>query len=163
MSAILVPTLTWAQRKTLVYINIVFSDGKDIKVDIEKSKISFSGELEDKKYAIEFELFGSILPENSTWSKTDRLVSICLKKEEITNWPRLTKVKNLYKTNIQIDWEKWVDSDGDDYDDTKPKEKAFDYSDMYNDGFNLDGNQDQAAFGDDMDSDSSSDEEEKQQ
>lgn len=97
-------TVTWAQRssssepeKNFIYLTIVAPDvpQKDTKLDLQPTKLSFSGPSTSKKctYAVDLEFFAEIDPKESKINHTDRDIEMVLRKKELKEeyWPRLLK------------------------------------------------------------------------
>jgi hypothetical protein len=96
----------WAQRssssdpaKNFVYLTITAPDvpDSDMKLDIQSSKLIFTGKSSTKKatYHCELEFFAEIDPAESKTSHTGRDVEMVLRKKELNEefWPRLLKEK----------------------------------------------------------------------
>jgi hypothetical protein len=73
------------------------------------------GVSNSQKYEVQLEFFKEVDAEakESKWAKADRNVHfyILKKNKEEEFWPRLLSCKNLEKTNVHVDWSKYVDED----------------------------------------------------
>ncbi|KAF8421598.1 HSP20-like chaperone [Tirmania nivea] len=122
MASALIPEVLWAQRssasddaKNLVYLTINAAEitPESCKCEITSTKISFSGtNNKGVCYAVELELYGEIVPEESKKHITSRGAELVLRKKEkkAEYWPRLLKESkrmHFLKTNF----DKWVDED----------------------------------------------------
>jgi hypothetical protein len=96
----------WAQRsnvsdatKNFVYLTITAPDvpDADMKLDIQPTKLTFTGKSSTKPvtYHCELEFFAEIDPAESKTSHTGRDVEMVLRKKELKEefWPRLLKEK----------------------------------------------------------------------
>jgi len=119
----IVPEVLWAQRsnpteasKNIVYLTIGAPDvsANDLKLDIQPTKLTFTGKSHMKKatYHVELELFAEIDPAESKTSHTDKNVELVLRKKELGEefWPRLLKEKGKVHF-LRTDFDKWVDED----------------------------------------------------
>jgi len=119
----LTPEVTWAQRsstsepeKNFIYLTIVAPDvpQKDLKLDLQPTKLSFSGPSTSKKctYAVDLEFFAEIDPKESKIHHTDRDIEMVLRKKDLKEeyWPRLLK-DNKKMHFLKTDFDKWVDED----------------------------------------------------
>lgn len=74
-----------------------------------------SGASNGKQYAVELEFFQEVdaAATESKWAKTARNLHffIVKKDKEAEFWPRLLQDKLLEKTNVTVDWAKFVDDD----------------------------------------------------
>ncbi|XP_029450691.1 prostaglandin E synthase 3 isoform X1 [Rhinatrema bivittatum] len=128
----------WYDRRDYVFIEFCVEDSKDVKIDFEKSKLTFSclGGSDNLKHLNEIELFQSIDPNDSKHKRTDRSILCCLRKGESgQSWPRLTKEKA--KLNwLSVDFNNWKDWE----DDSDEDMSNFDrFSEMMN---NMGGDED---------------------
>jgi hypothetical protein len=100
-----IPVL-WAQRssksdpeRNIVYLTIAAPDipQKDLKLDLQATKIVFSGKSTTKNvtYAGDFEFYEEIDVKDSKTNHTDRDIELVLRKKEAKEefWPRLLKEK----------------------------------------------------------------------
>ncbi|POI23410.1 hypothetical protein CIB84_012842, partial [Bambusicola thoracicus] len=84
----------WYDRRDYVFIEFCVEDSKDVNVNFEKSKLTFSclGGSDNFKHLNEIDLFNNIDPNESKHKRTDRSILCCLRKGESGQaWPRLTK------------------------------------------------------------------------
>lgn len=69
----------------------------------------------DQQYEVTLEFFKEVDVDakESIWAKNDRnlLFHIVKKDKEAEFWPRLLADKLLEKTNVHVDWSKYVDED----------------------------------------------------
>ncbi|KAF2657540.1 HSP20-like chaperone [Lophiostoma macrostomum CBS 122681] len=122
-AATLTPEVTWAQRssssdptKNHVFLTIVASDvpEKDLKLDLQPTKLSFKGTSTSKKvtYAVDLEFFAEVDPDESKIINTGRDIELVLRKKELKEeyWPRLLKDSKKMHF-LKTDFDKWVDED----------------------------------------------------
>uniref|UniRef100_A0A8C8E840 Prostaglandin E synthase 3 n=1 Tax=Otus sunia TaxID=257818 RepID=A0A8C8E840_9STRI len=84
----------WYDRRDYVFVEFCVEDSKDVNVNFEKSKLTFSclGGSDNFKHLNEIDLFNNIDPNESKHKRTDRSILCCLRKGESGQaWPRLTK------------------------------------------------------------------------
>ncbi|RXM92740.1 Prostaglandin E synthase 3 [Acipenser ruthenus] len=114
----------WYDRRDSVFIEFCVEDSKDVKVNFENSKLSFSclGGVDNVKYLNEVDLFDAVDPNVSKHKRTDRSVLCCLRKAEAgKSWPRVTKDKA--KLNwLSVDFNNWKDWE----DDSDEEASSFD-------------------------------------
>lgn len=105
----------WYDRRDYVFVEFCVEDSKEVKLDFEKNKLTFSclGGADNVKHLNEVELYQSIDPNESKHKRTDRSVLCCLRKGESgQSWPRLTKEKA--KLNwLCVDFNNWKDWEDD--------------------------------------------------
>mmetsp|Transcript_9154 Transcript_9154/g.14865 ORF Transcript_9154/g.14865 Transcript_9154/m.14865 type:complete len:212 (+) Transcript_9154:46-681(+) len=118
MTGKLVAPVKWAQRKEELYITIDLPDvEKDTcKIDLSEDKLKFTGKSQDKEYELELVFWKEgngvdIDPEKSKYKVKPRNIEFLLSKKEEGFWPRLLEDKTLQRTNVKVDFDKWVDSD----------------------------------------------------
>lgn len=110
--------IVWAQRKDKVLATINIQNIKDAVLDVQGSKFTFSGKVEDKTYQCEVVLFSEIDEKESHYVVRPRGIEIALKKkDESIWWPRLAEQSGRLHW-ITVDWNRWVDSSDDE--DAKP-------------------------------------------
>ena len=116
----------WAQRSDTIYLTIALPDVKDSKINLEESKLTFSGASNDKQYEITLDFFKPLDKEGSKINVLERSVQMLLKKKDTEEefWPRLLKDKHLEKGCVTIDWDRYVDEDEED------EAGAFDQSNL---------------------------------
>ncbi|XP_074989862.1 prostaglandin E synthase 3 isoform X1 [Calonectris borealis] len=105
----------WYDRRDYVFIEFCVEDSKDVNVNFEKSKLTFSclGGSDNFKHLNEIDLFNNIDPNESKHKRTDRSILCCLRKGESGQaWPRLTKERA--KLNwLSVDFNNWKDWEDD--------------------------------------------------
>ncbi|XP_023799088.1 prostaglandin E synthase 3 isoform X2 [Cyanistes caeruleus] len=105
----------WYDRRDYVFIEFCVEDSKDVNVNFEKSKLTFSclGGGDNFKHLNEIDLFNNIDPNESKHKRTDRSILCCLRKGESGQaWPRLTKERA--KLNwLSVDFNNWKDWEDD--------------------------------------------------
>uniref|UniRef100_A0A8C2VZM9 Prostaglandin E synthase 3 n=1 Tax=Chinchilla lanigera TaxID=34839 RepID=A0A8C2VZM9_CHILA len=93
----------WYDRRDYVFIEFCVEDSKDVNVNFEKSKLTFSclGGSDNFKHLNEIDLFHCIDPSDSKHKRTDRSILCCLRKGESgQSWPRLTKERAKMMNNM---------------------------------------------------------------
>ncbi|KAG7384487.1 Prostaglandin E synthase 3 (Cytosolic) [Phytophthora pseudosyringae] len=132
----------WAQRKEALYVTVDLPDVKDEKVSLSSNNLTFKGTSNGQQYEVKLDFFKEVDVESkdSIWAKTDRNLHfhIVKKNQDEEFWPRLLADKNLEKTNVKVDWSKFVDEDEDE------EQSGFDMSAL-NGGGGFDINQMMAA------------------
>lgn len=105
----------WYDRRDYVFVEFCVEDSKDVEINFEKEKFTFSclGGAENVKHFNEVNLYNAIDPSDSKHKRTDRSVLCYLRKGESGQaWPRLTKEKA--KLNwLKVDFNNWRDWDDD--------------------------------------------------
>ena len=111
----------WAQRDENIFLTIDLPDvEKDsAKIDLSDDKLVFSGKSNGKDYVLDIEFVkegGGIdsSSEESKYAIKPRNISFFLVKKKEGFWPRLLEDRQLQKTNVKVDFDKWVDSDDED-------------------------------------------------
>jgi len=118
------PEVLWAQRssesdptKNFVYLTITIPDvsEKDLKLDIQPTKVVCTGQSHTKKtttYSVTLELFAEIVPEETKKNHTDRDLELVLRKKDLNLefWPRLLKEKGKVHF-LRTNFDRWVDED----------------------------------------------------
>jgi hypothetical protein len=125
-----IPNILWYQTRYIVIMTIKLNKTSDLNLTLTESNISFNCMSNNTKYAFEFEFFENIVKDESNYEVEDNHIKVFLKKkitedEETTKWSLLTKDKNLYKNNIKVDWNNWVDSDCEDEEDVQEQGNPF--------------------------------------
>uniref|UniRef100_A0A8C0F6W1 Prostaglandin E synthase 3 n=1 Tax=Bubo bubo TaxID=30461 RepID=A0A8C0F6W1_BUBBB len=93
----------WYDRRDYVFVEFCVEDSKDVNVNFEKSKLTFSclGGSDNFKHLNEIDLFNNIDPNESKHKRTDRSILCCLRKGESGQaWPRLTKERAKMMNNM---------------------------------------------------------------
>jgi len=107
----LAPSVSWAQRKDKVFVNIQLEEILDEDISVDTTKLSFRGTSRGQKYAVDLEFFDQIVPEKSLQVKHGREFRFELKKkEEGPFWTRLLK-DTVKRQNIKVDFSRWKDED----------------------------------------------------
>ncbi|KDO32776.1 hypothetical protein SPRG_02474 [Saprolegnia parasitica CBS 223.65] len=105
----------WAQRADSLYVTIDLPDVKDEKVILTNSSLKFTGVSNQQKYEVTLDFMHEVdtAAKESKWATTARNVHfyILKKDKEAEFWPHLLKDKALEKTNVKVDWNKYVDED----------------------------------------------------
>ena len=120
------PTILWAQREDYVWMTVEVPNAENIKFDLGSNSLKFRCTGDGKEYGFEMEFYRPIVKEESKYLK-HRLIDICLKKAEHSEWPRLVSDNKKFPW-IKVDWSKWHDSDAED------EPSGFDMSNMGNFG-----------------------------
>jgi len=121
MSAPVTPEVLWAQRssasepeKNVIYLTINASDisPETLKLDLQPTKLTFSGSNKTKSYAVELEFFAEVDVEKSKAHPSSRAIEYVLRKKEAKDefWPRLLKEAKKVQF-VKTDFDKWVDED----------------------------------------------------
>eukprot|EP00884_Botryococcus_braunii_P000847 jgi/Botrbrau1/10763/Bobra.180_2s0028.1 len=123
MATPLTPTLKWAQSADKLYATIDVQDCKAPKIELtndekgEHGKLVFRGEgagashsHEKDLYALDLTFCSAIDPDDTKIALNDRSIILVIQKKEDGFWPRLLADKQKF-SNIQVDWDKWVDED----------------------------------------------------
>lgn len=95
-------------------MTIDLKDVTEEKIDLTAEKLTFTGKaMGGDTYSCELEFIKEVDPEKSTYKVSPAKVAFLIMKkvEEEEHWPRLLKDKKLEKTNVKIDWSKYVDED----------------------------------------------------
>eukprot|EP00123_Amoebidium_parasiticum_P008488 comp18844_c0_seq1/m.20859 comp18844_c0_seq1/g.20859 ORF comp18844_c0_seq1/g.20859 comp18844_c0_seq1/m.20859 type:complete len:159 (-) comp18844_c0_seq1:512-988(-) len=126
----LVPQVAWAQRRAVVFVTIELHDVQKDDVELLPNKVSFTGTMQGKEYAIEFEPYDEIEPEKSRIHKTDYHLELILAKKETNKayWPRLLKEKG-HRHWLKVDFNKWREDEDED-EDRKHFDNPFDPAKM---------------------------------
>uniref|UniRef100_M4BVQ9 CS domain-containing protein n=1 Tax=Hyaloperonospora arabidopsidis (strain Emoy2) TaxID=559515 RepID=M4BVQ9_HYAAE len=107
----------WAQRKEALYVTVDLPDVKDEKVTLSNTNLTFKGTSNGQEYEVTLDFLKEVDAESkeSIWAKTDRNLHfyIVKKNQDEEFWPRLLTDKHLEKTNVKVDWSKFVDEDED--------------------------------------------------
>ncbi|KZT23760.1 HSP20-like chaperone [Neolentinus lepideus HHB14362 ss-1] len=141
------PEVLWAQRssetdeaKNFVYFTVNLPDIKEetLEYNLTPTHISFKAKagnaakgIEEKEYGFDFDLYGEVLPEQSSKRLNSRDFSLILRKKEkkLEYWPRLTKEK-IKTPFLKTDFSKWVDEDEQDGDKDIKIDDDFDMGGM---------------------------------
>jgi hypothetical protein len=132
----LLAPVKWAQRKESLYLTINLPDVQGEEIQLTPTTLTFHGTSQGNEYHLDFEFFDEVDSEGSKWTVLDRSIQMNIMKKDQDrdeHWPRLLKDKALEKTNVTIDWDKFVDEDEDD------EENKFDMSAFGNGGMDFGG------------------------
>eukprot|EP00613_Pedinella_sp_CCMP2098_P038331 CAMPEP_0171812430 /NCGR_PEP_ID=MMETSP0991-20121206/78678_1 /TAXON_ID=483369 /ORGANISM="non described non described, Strain CCMP2098" /LENGTH=210 /DNA_ID=CAMNT_0012425945 /DNA_START=41 /DNA_END=674 /DNA_ORIENTATION=- len=109
-----VAPIKYAQRKDSIYLTIDLPDLTEESISLTADKLDFSGKSNGKDYTVELVFMNEVDPDTSTWKVLQRSVQMHIMKKDQDQeefWVRLLKDKVLEKTNVKIDWDKYVDED----------------------------------------------------
>lgn len=116
----------WAQRshaeiaeKNVLYLTISVKDADSPSFKLTSSSIHYHSEAHGTTYDLNLDLFADIDPENSHYSHGPQGTTAVIRKAKAQDeyWPRLTKEKTKYFF-IKTDFDKWVDEDEQDLDES---------------------------------------------
>ena len=110
----LIPSLIWHQNKESIFFVIELPETSEHNINISNEKLSFFALSSSKSYEMAFDFFENIDSEKSSYIIENKHIKFSLKKGESNNWLFLTKDKNVYRNNIKINWNAWVDEDEED-------------------------------------------------
>ena len=122
------PNLKWYQTNDCLFLEFEVVDSKNEVIKITENRIYFSVLSNNNNYMIDFELFENINVDESTYLVQEKSVKVILKKTSNERWSFLTKDKNIYKNNIKINWNNWVDDS--DEEETQNPNSDFDFQKM---------------------------------
>ena len=103
-----IPQITWAQNSKVIYLNIILEPNDDGNIELLDNKIYFKQD----DYLLELEFENNIDIKKSIINK-NRVYELNLLKIENKFWKNLLKDDKLYKNNISINWNRWIDEDDD--------------------------------------------------
>jgi prostaglandin-E synthase len=110
------PRILWAQRKDVLYLTIEIVEAKDDSLAITEKSLTFSASegSTGNKYAVTFDFYELVNAESVEQHKTDRHISLVVKKadEEKPYWPRLVKTGKPHF--VHTDFSRWKDEDEED-------------------------------------------------
>ena len=107
----LIPSLVWHQNKESIFFVIELPETSEHNINISDEKLYFYALSNSKSYEMAFDFFENIDNEKSSYTIENKHIKFSLKKQESNNWLFLTKDKNVYRNNIKINWNAWVDED----------------------------------------------------
>jgi hypothetical protein len=107
----LIPSLIWHQNKESIFFVIELPETSEHNIIISNEKLSFFALSSSKSYEMNFDFFENVDSEKSSYTIENKHIKFSLKKAESNNWLFLTKDKNVYRNNIKINWNAWVDED----------------------------------------------------
>jgi hypothetical protein len=126
----LIPTVKWHQNKEYLFLNFEVYDSKNQDIKITNQDIYFFVQSNNQNYEMNFEFLNEIDKDNSNYTLLGNSIKVNLKKMNQENWSSLTKNKNLYKNNIRVDWNAYV-NDLDDEEEVEPQNnEQFDFNKM---------------------------------
>jgi len=103
--------ILWAQRKETVLVSIDLQDVKNPQINLESSKLTFSGNAGGKQYESNLMFFKEIDPQKSKYIVRPRNIEFVLQKKEAGPfWERLLK-EGGKRNWLKADWNKWADED----------------------------------------------------
>lgn len=122
------PEIKWAQRKDRVLLTVDLHDASNVTVRFENDDtLHFRGISEGTVYESGLQFYDSIDTKASTYKILPRSIQINVMKnkkngsdesdkDDTKFWPRLLKDKTLEKNKYEltVDWNRWVDEDGED-------------------------------------------------
>jgi hypothetical protein len=109
------PTLRWTQKKETIDLVFEVYNAKEDLIEINENNINFHVISNGINYVMKFELYNNIDIEESSYIINEKFIKMSLRKLDNQKWNYLTKDKTLYKNNIKIDWNTWInDSDDED-------------------------------------------------
>ena len=100
----------YAQRTDSLYVTILLKDAEDVHIDLSATNLTFTGKSNEQPYRVQLEFFKEIDTESSVWNVLPFSIQMKLgkKKKGEPFWPRLLKDKALEKTNVTVDWDRYV-------------------------------------------------------
>ena len=114
----LLAPVTWAQRKGELFVTIELPDvEKDTaSITLTDERLTFAGRSQGNDYSLELEWLKSnggidSSAEGSKYVIKPRHVQFILVKKEEGFWLRLLEDKQLQKTNVRVDFSRYIDSD----------------------------------------------------
>lgn len=107
------PRVLWAQRKDIVYLTFEVVEVQNETIDTTATGITFSAlqPSTGDRYACQIEFYDEIDPSQTQEHKTDRAITLVLKKADAEKpyWPRLVKSGKL--PFVHTDFSRWRDED----------------------------------------------------
>jgi hypothetical protein len=105
----ILPILKWYQTNEYIYITFLVLNSVNNGIELKnENNIIFNVLSNNNLYYIEFELYDNIINNESKIIFNEKNVKFILKKNKNEDWERLTFQKNIYKNNIKIDWDNWI-------------------------------------------------------
>jgi len=115
MASAQLPPVKWAQRKDALFVTIALPDVSEEKLALTSNTLTFTGKSSGTDWNLSLVFFKEVDAEadESKWVVGDRSIQfhIIKKNKDEDFWPRLLEDKKLEKTNVKVDWDKYVDSD----------------------------------------------------
>jgi len=121
---VLTPTLTWYQVNDAIILSFELYNSIKKNISITNNNILLNVMSNNNEYKMEFELSNEINSDDSTYIIDDKSIKMILKKTNDDKWSSLTNDKNLYKNNIKINWNRWI-NDSDDEDEQQEQQNPF--------------------------------------
>jgi cytosolic prostaglandin-E synthase len=120
--------IKWAQRSDFLYVTIDLHGVTNESITFEETRMHFKGTTqEDGKYfEANIEFYKPIIPEESKYKVHPLGVEMVVKKSKEKSgadegfWPQLLKDKSLEKNEVTVDWNHYIDEDGEESDSTHP-------------------------------------------
>lgn len=115
------PSVKWAQRSDVLFITIDLPDAKDVKLKLEpEGKFYFSATSgpENLLYEVDFDLYDEVNVNESKASVGSRNIIYLIKKVESKWWSRLLKKEGKPPVFLKVDWNKWIDEDDEEEDES---------------------------------------------
>jgi prostaglandin-E synthase len=120
--------IKWAQRSDFLYVTIVLHGVSKESVIFNETEMHFKGttQKDGKYYEANIEFYKPIVPEESVYIVHPLSVEMIVKKSKEKSgsdegfWPHLLKDKSLERNEVTIDWNHYVDEDGEDSDSGHP-------------------------------------------
>lgn len=107
------PRVLWAQRKDIVYLTFEVFEAQNESIETSATSIKFSAMQPSNgdQYSCELEFYAEVDPSQTQQHKTDRAISLILKKADSESpfWPRL--VKSGKPHFVHTDFARWKDED----------------------------------------------------
>ena len=122
---VLIPTLTWYHVKEYVILLFEVYNSTEKNISITNNNILLNVVSNSSEYKMEFELYNEINSTESNYVIDDKSIRMILKKANDDNWSSLTKDKNLYKNNIKINWNRWVNDSDDENEQEQEQQNPF--------------------------------------
>ena len=126
----LIPTVKWHQNKEYLFLNFEVYNSKNQDIKINNQDIYFFTESNNQNYEMNFEFLNEIDKDKSNYTVLGNSIKLNLKKMNEENWSSLTKNKNLYKNNIRVDWNAYVNDLDDEEVEEPQNNQQFDFNKM---------------------------------
>jgi len=111
------PNVLWAQRTNSIYLTIEVASAQNIKIDIQKQKVTFhgtggNGANKGIEYELSLELFDEIDPESSNYvvSPLNIFFNLVKHQKDQPFWPRLL-TSTTKPRFLKTDFNRWRDED----------------------------------------------------
>lgn len=117
-SDVRIPRVLWAQRKDILFVTLEVVEAQGQSLNVTDKSLNFSATEGDTgtRYAVNFEFYEAVDPTDLKESKTDRSITLVIKKADVEQsyWPRLVKVGKPHF--VHTDFGRWKDEDDEDDD-----------------------------------------------